>query len=963
MRVKDRLKRIVVVVVIFAQVVLFTSSVERNQIEVARASVAAPCGNGADGAGGTLGGPVNTYWSQASVLGTLAAASNTVTLGTIDATGGGAATGVKAGDELLIIQMQDGAFTDTNSSSYGDGATGSGYTSLSSAGLYEYVRVDASVVGTKTTGSIAIDGSGAGFGLVNAYHEAAATGSAGIETYQIIRVPQYTTATLGGNFTAAYWDGATGGVAVLDIASTLNLGGAVIYATADGFRGGGFTVAGGSPAGWSSGDYAESSSTQTPPADGSKGEGIMGTPNYKFQWTNFAAPGAPVGPTVYIAGANGYPGGDQARGAPGNAGGGGTDDDPPANDENTGGGGGAGGGGGGNGGYPWSPQYTYGPAPTPLTGYPLYLQYPYSSGATTFLAGNFHDIGGRGASPIASGSIAVTRAFMGGGGGAGSNNNNSDDNSYNAYGSSGGPGGGIILMRVAQTSGAAATLHADGMTGLDPANDGGGGGGGGGTIIITSPGVFSGINATADGAAGTTAEAAGGDASIQHGPGGGGGGGIIISSNPLASTAVTAGAAGFTTVNIEAYGATAGSSGVVSGSVSTSSVPGVQSGAECYSSPGTTLLTGPYDSTDGTYSGAAETGSFDGVVTVTNNNDYTAVSVPTATTITNTGTVPGSPIGNTVTPAASPRPQIVNEMYYNNAGARRQVTITDTAPSGWTVQLCGGTTALPNCATATVACNGTNDGWITGGGIDAATAATATAKYCVAAGNTDKVPYWALYTPPASLTAYQRYDASISAQDNAGTPNVNYTHNELYPGWVPITKTVSIISNGCPVGVLPTYPALGVCPGGYLLYTIDYRSVVAGPGTGATDPAAAMLATSAGSLYVTDDGSLSAVSQNTIPNWGTFSKGIAYTLTNNLGVNNALCSAAHVVDCGDSTANTTFTYYTTTVPAGCTGGVAFVTNTDTGWCARVGGAAFQLYPMGFSGKVGQGTLTFAVLVK
>jgi hypothetical protein len=376
------------------------------------------------------------------------------------------------------------------------------------------------------------------------------------------------------------------------------------------------------------------------------------------------------------------------------------------------------------------------------------------------------------------------------------------------------------------------------------------------------------------------------------------------------------------------------------------------------------LFTGPYDSTDGTYRGAAETGSFDGSVTVTNNNDYTAVSVPTATTITNSGTVPGSPIGNTVTPAASPRPQVLNELYYANGAGRRRLTITDTAPSGWTVQLCGGTTAAPNCATATVNCSGANDGWITGGGIDAVTAATATATYCVKGNNTDQIPYWALYTPPATLTAYQRYDASISAVDNLGTPNVNYTHNELYPGWVPITKTVTVASNGCPAGVLPTYSALGVCPGGYLLYTIDYRSIVAGPGTGATDPAAAMLTTGAGTLYVTDDGSLSSTSQNTIPNWGTFSKGLAYSLNAGLSSNNTLCGTLHTTDCGDSTAGTTFTYYTSTVPAGCTGGVAFVANTDTGWCARIGGATYKLYPMGFSGGGGgQGTITFLVQVK
>jgi hypothetical protein len=213
------------------------------------------------------------------------------------------------------------------------------------------------------------------------------------------------------------------------------------------------------------------------------------------------------------------------------------------------------------------------------------------------------------------------------------------------------------------------------------------------------------------------------------------------------------------------------------------------------------------------------------------------------------------------------------------------------------------------------------------------------------------------------LTAYQRYDASIAVSDTAG--NVNYTHNELYPGFVPITKTVSVISNGCPAGVLPTYPALGVCSGGYLLYTIDYRNIIAGGGTG-TEPLAAMAATGAGTFAVVDDGLQSTVTQATTPNWSTFSNGgLLYALNNNLGTNNTLCSVAHPTDCGDSTNTTTFRYYTTTpIASACTAGgsTTFAAN-DTGWCARVGGATFQLYPIGVSGQVGQGTITFAVKVK
>ena len=77
-------------------------------------------------------------------------------------------------------------------------------------------------------------------------------------------------------------------------------------------------------------------------ANGSKGEGIAGTPRYVNY--NF---------TLIDNVVEGYPSGSFARGAPGNAGGGATDSNPPANDQNAGGGGGGNGGPGGRGGNGW----------------------------------------------------------------------------------------------------------------------------------------------------------------------------------------------------------------------------------------------------------------------------------------------------------------------------------------------------------------------------------------------------------------------------------------------------------------------------------------------------------------------------------------------------------------------------------------------------------------------------------
>lgn len=932
------------------------------------------CGSpGLDGSPGTLSGVYNTYYAPPA--GILSAATTTFSLGTMDTANGGAATAVVVNDELLIIQMQDGSFNSINGPTYGSGTgslgtagnDGTGYTSLGSAGLYEYVKVTA-VTGTTVT----VVGGGGG-GLLNTYTEAAATGTSGQETYQIVRVPQYLTATLSSTFRAAYWDGQTGGVAALDLASTLNLGGATVYATADGFRGGGLTYQTSSPGTWSSGDYMESSLAMTPPPGGSKGEGLMGSPNYTFNYTNFTAPAAPTAPTVTSSGINGYPGGDQTRGAPGNAGGGGTDDDPPANDQNTGGGGGANGGGGGDGGYPWTPSYTGNTA--------QYDQYPYTSGAKTYAPyvppsiTNFADVGGRGGSAIGGGSVGPTRAFMGGGGGEGVNNNNSNNNAYNNYGSSGGPGGGIVMLRIAQTSGAGATIQADGETGLAPLNDGGGGGGAGGTVIVTSPSTFSGITVSADGAAGTTANATNGSIAEQHGPGGGGGGGIVMSSSSVGAT-VSGGPSGTTTTLATTYGATAGTSGQ-SLSISAAQIPGISSGAECYSGTGANpLYTGPTYATDTTYGGANLTGSFDGSVPITTNNDVTAVGIPTGTTqLINSSTTPGAPAGNTFATTAPITIQIPHSFYYDDTvnNGNHVLTISAQSPTGWTAEICadsysnGKTPPLPAPTTPNCADNNTGtackaskftappDNWINAGTVNPPSNLYV-ATYCVP---TRSGPffdwYWVIYTIPTgtSLTAFQRYDASITASDTISPPDVNTTHDEFYPGFVPLTKSQSVAVSGCPAGVTPSYLGQPICPSGILQYSIDYRNIVLGGGLGTEGQLSQFFPESgAGTLVITDDGTLSSASQKTISNWATFTNGLYTALSAGLGSNTA-CGTTPTSPCGDTTVGTTFAY-TGGLPSG-VGATKFT--------ATVGGGTFQLYPFGITGQTNQGSITFAVKVK
>jgi hypothetical protein len=879
----------------FAYALLVTSTVLRPL--PARAATCS-LGPGKDGSPGTLSGVYNTYYQPPA--GTLGAGSTVVPLGTLDTGGGGANTAVTANDLLLIVQMQDGSFTATNGSSYGNGS-GSGYTSLGQAGLYEYVAVQSVAAGSAT-----IVGTGAGAGLINSYVESAANGAHGQQTYQIVRVPQYVNATLSSTFHAAYWDGKTGGVAALDIASTLNLGGASIYATGDGFRGGGLTKSNTTPAGALNSDWAASATMNGAgaPGFGSKGEGIAGTPDYLFQYTNFATPSAPAAPSVTSSGADGYPGGDQARGAPANAGGGGTDMNPAANDENTGGGGGGNGGAGGVGGYPWTPQgYSSGNNPS------YYVSVPGQHTATSTTAAapdatHDPDRGGRGGSALAP---SVTRLFMGGGGGAGSNNNGSNNNGANAYGSSGGVGGGMVLMRIADTSGSAATIYAQGTTGLAPDNDGGGGGGAGGTVEVTSPNTFSGITVHADGAAGTTAAATGSDTTfgIQHGPGGGGGGGAVLSSSAVTAT-VAGGANGTTTTNVTSYGATAGSSGVVQ-TVSASQIPGVASGAECYSGgSGGSLFTGPTG-------GNAATGSYDGAVPATNNNDFSARGFfPAGATLSNTGTTPGVWIGNVVAQGPTTA-NVDNEFSYNNvSGGAKLLTLTATAPTspaGWTVQICRSAAGVPNCTN--------NARWTIG-----AAGATATSTYNAATG-TSTVAYWAVYSAPAGVTAFSRYDAPIYVTD--GGANGNWTHDELYPGYVVLTKQMTVQTTGCSGAV----PAGTVCPGGVVLWTIDYRDVMAG-GASESGVASAFPAMTGGTLVVTEDGTAT---------WGTTSNGLKEALTAG-----ATCSGASY---GDTNGTSAFTN-------GTVGSKSFT--------VQVGGASGALTPNGAAGTH-QGTICFRVTVK
>ncbi|MGD0758118.1 MAG: C25 family cysteine peptidase [Candidatus Sulfotelmatobacter sp.] len=481
--------------------------------------------------GGTLTGVINTYYPGTA---SVAAGATSIPIGTA----AGAGSAIAAGNLLLVIQMQDASIDVVNSVAYGNGDTGQGFTALNSAGNYEFVTATSASSGG---GSVSVAGSGTGGGLVFAYDASAATATAGQSTYQVIVVPQYTSATLSSGLTASAWNGSTGGVLALDTSGTLTLNSATVAMDGLGFRGGaGMQLQGG--VGGNNTDYIHAAPAAYTGAvengvDAVKGEGIAGTP----LWVETGG--------TYVKTTTGYPSGtagtdgSSARGAPGNGGGGGTDSDQGGNTENAGGGGGGNGGAGGFGGDSWDTNLSVG-----------------GEGGTAFPA-------------------TINRVAMGGGGGAGTRNNSDGDNQA----SGGATGGGIIIIRANLLTGTA-TLTANGVAAYNgTANDAGGGGGAGGSIVVLSAtGGESGLTLNANG--GTGGDAWASEAYTlgnRHGPGGGGGGGAVFVSGTPASLSVAGAASGTTENPGVSYGSTAGANGSSVTNASISSTSGTLSGAQC----------------------------------------------------------------------------------------------------------------------------------------------------------------------------------------------------------------------------------------------------------------------------------------------------------------------------------------------------------------------------------------------
>jgi uncharacterized repeat protein (TIGR01451 family) len=512
------------------------------------------------------GGQVNTFYPGTAA--SVGIGSTSLVVGTADGS-----PPIKKGDLLMIIQMQGADIDSTNTDSYGDGSSGNNpnqgatnypasgvangnLTTNFTAGLYEYAVAKSDV--PLTGGTLDLTSP-----LINSYSNVdngTSTSSAGQRRFQVIRVPQYSSSSdaatsVSSTLTAPAWNGVKGGIFAMDVAGILTFASGTIDMSGRGFRGGGGKQYGGDSTNppLLNTDVVTLSTRK---ANGSKGEGIAGTPKYLLDGNTASS--------TLITGTNeGYPDGSFGRGAPGNAGGGGSDGYPQTkingvavapvvagtgygNGQNAGGGGGSNGGIGGKGGKTWSSALPYG-----------------GDGGSVFPA-------------------TPTRLIMGGGGGAGSTNDaTSTAGPSGALASSGAPGGGIIMVRAAAITGTGSIVSNGQKPVGIPANDASGGGGAGGSIlVVTDNGSTAGLTLTANGGAG--GNNTGGGSVPAHGPGGGGSGGVIFnsSSTGTASIAVAPGDAG-KTAGGSYGGATAGTG--TNGSVSASPADTVTmiSGANC----------------------------------------------------------------------------------------------------------------------------------------------------------------------------------------------------------------------------------------------------------------------------------------------------------------------------------------------------------------------------------------------
>lgn len=501
----------------------------------------------------TPSGIINTYHAGANA--TAAAGATSIAVSSIAGQRSNTRS-LRAGDMVLIIQMQDSS-------------------SPATAGRHEYALV------TGVSGTTLFLGAP----LQNTYNRDMSTSS--VRNWQVVWVPQYSSATVSGTVSADRWNitpgagngDATGGIVAMDVAGSLALNGTITVA-GSGFRGGAGLNGTGTRAGGTYTDANYAFTTTVGSMNGAiKGEGIEGTPLNVFNGT--------VTPVNYFTLlGQGYTAGAAGRAARSNAGGAGNDGDPAGvsgntgNQLNSGGGGGANAGAGGQGGNAWN-------------------QNGVSAILNQTAGGNTGNIaGGIGGSAQ---TASATRLVMGGGGGAGTANNGSASSvttwpptnsgtaangAAGAITSSGASGGGLVLVRAGSFSAAGGVVDASGYRAYNKSptgdTDSAGGGGAGGSVSIRAvSGSAAGLTINASGGAG------GASNYFNHGPGGGGGGGYVVTTVAGATINVAGGVNGTDACcsgtngngSPKAYNSAPGSSGSLVSSDGTTL--GVNGGASC----------------------------------------------------------------------------------------------------------------------------------------------------------------------------------------------------------------------------------------------------------------------------------------------------------------------------------------------------------------------------------------------
>ena len=499
-------------------------------------------------------GIVNTYYGSFSGTPTVNVGATSLQLGQLNANG--ATTPFTAGDVALIIQIQGVNMNSEDNTKYGDGVAGgtaNGYinpTTGAKAGNYEYALVSA-VSGSQVTFAAP---------LKYPYKHNWNVVSSGNYTYEVVRIPQYSSVVLTGLITGAKWNGQSGGIVGMDVAGNIALNGFGFAADGIGFRGGLGRQQHENP-GSSTMSYRNTGrqASDLLYIDAYKGEGIAGTPSSVFS------------NNVILSTSSLYPNGSKGAGAPGNAGGGGSAD--------AAGGGGSAYGAGGRGGDVFNTN----------GGFTQTFNIP-----DFFHSANFGGFGG----------ASVGSTFvLGGGGGGGCNH--LEENSH------GGAGGGIVLVTTGSVSGTG-TVNANGENEfnndpLSPSNKGGGGGGG--IIVFRSSNTLNSVTMNAKGGNSSNTTAQG--VQNAHAPGGGGGGGAVYQSGG-AITNASGGLTGICNAAVNpstaaALGATNGANGLESASIPTTvlnnlfgeqnCMPSIQLAKSTSTPAATTTLTPPANTT------------------------------------------------------------------------------------------------------------------------------------------------------------------------------------------------------------------------------------------------------------------------------------------------------------------------------------------------------------------------------